>query len=273
LLVLELAELSGNVDPEQIEDIVGMINDMGIVVHEVAPDADTIVLSDNDVNTDEDAAEEAAQALATVDSDFGRTTDPVRMYMREMGTVELLTREGEIVIAKRIEDGIRQVMSALALYPGTIRTVLDAYKRVEDGDARLTDVITGFAADDDDIPPPVVQGQAPAKAEDGADDDSDDDAEEEVVDTGPDPEVAEKHFKSLRSLFEKYEKSAAKYGHDDDRSKKLYGQMTDELSELKLVPKLSESLISDVRSLVHSVRNHERVIMDICVTKARMPRK
>ena len=259
---------NGIVDPEQIEDIVSMINDMGIVVHEVAPDQDAIVLSESDVNTDEDAAEEAAQALATVDSDFGRTTDPVRMYMREMGTVELLTREGEIVIAKRIEDGLNQVMSALSLYPGTIRTIIDAYGRVEEGEVRLTDVIAGFAADDDDIPPPVVQGEAAADT--SSDDDSDDTAE---VDTGPDPEVAAEHFKKLKTLFTKYEKSAAKHGHSDKKTQKIYEQMREEVAELKLVPKLADVLIQNVRSLVHSVRNHERIIMDICVTKAKMPRK
>ena len=121
------------VDPEQIEDIVSMINDMGIVVHEVAPDADTIMLSDNNVSADDDAAEEAAQALATVDSDFGRTTDPVRMYMREMGTVELLTREGEIEIAKRIEDGLKQVHIALSRFPNTHTTLLNGYIQHQEG--------------------------------------------------------------------------------------------------------------------------------------------
>jgi RNA polymerase primary sigma factor len=263
---------NGIVDPEQIEDIVSMINDMGIVVHEVAPDSDAIVLSDSDVNTDEDAAEEAAQALATVDSDFGRTTDPVRMYMREMGTVELLTREGEIVIAKRIEDGLNQVMSALSLYPGTIRTVLEAYKGVEEGETRLTDVITGFAADDDDIPPPVVQGASVENAGKESDDD-DDESESADVDTGPDPEIAAEHFKKLNSLFAKYEKSVAKYSHSDKKTQKIYEQLREEFAELKLVPKLADTLINNVRDLVHSVRNHERVIMDICVTKAKMPRK
>ena len=257
---------NGIVDPEQIEDIVSMINDMGIVVHEVAPDKDSIVMAESDVNTDEDAAEEAAAALTAVDTDFGRTTDPVRMYMREMGTVELLTREGEIVIAKRIEDGINQVMYALCLYPGTLRTVLDAYGRVEAEEARLTDVITGFAADDDLIPPPVVQGQN-TQAE------KDKEEEEEVVDTGPDPELAAKLFKSLRSLFNKYEKAAEKYGHHDKRSQKFYEQMLVEIRELKLVPKLTEVLVVNMRSLVHTLRSHERIIMDICVNKARMPRK
>ncbi|MCK4586791.1 MAG: RNA polymerase sigma factor RpoD, partial [Gammaproteobacteria bacterium] len=260
---------NGIVDPEQIEDIVSMINDMGIQVHEVAPDKDSIVMAESEVNTDEDAAEEAAAALTAVDTDFGRTTDPVRMYMREMGTVELLTREGEIVIAKRIEDGINQVMHALALYPGSLRTVLDAYGLVENEGKRLTDVISGFAADDALIPPPVVQGQNGPKTKE----EKEKEEEEEEVDTGPDPELAAKLFKSLRSLYSKYEKAAAKHGHHDKRSQKHYEQMCMELREFKLVPKLCEILVRGVRDLVHNVRSHERVIMDICVNKARMPRK
>ena len=128
------------VDPEQIEDIIGMINDMGIQVYETAPDADALLLSNDAVTPDEDAAEEAAAALATVDSEFGRTTDPVRMYMREMGTVELLTREGEIEIAKRIEDGLAQVYSALASYPASSALLLDEYAKVESGEGRLAEV-------------------------------------------------------------------------------------------------------------------------------------
>ena len=132
------------VDPQQIEDIIAMINDMGILVHEVAPDADSLLLASTKHSADDDAAEEAAATLVTVDSEFGRTTDPVRMYMREMGTVELLTREGEIVIAKRIEDGLNQVIVALASYPESTATLLRAFERVEAGDMRLNDLISGF---------------------------------------------------------------------------------------------------------------------------------
>ncbi len=252
------------VDPDQIEDIVSMINDMGIAVHEVAPEADQIVLSENNVATDEDAAEEAAAALATVDSEFGRTTDPVRMYMREMGTVELLTREGEIVIAKRIEDGINQVMHALSFYPGTLQSVLDAYQRVEDGEARLTDLINGFVREGDDEPPkPPVTPQAKAA----------DDEEEEAVDTGPDPEEAKERFDELRKLFEKYQKLVAKHGRNDERVRKISQEMADKLGQIKLIPKVADRLINNLRSLVNRVRTHERVIMDICVSKAKMPRK
>ena len=268
------------VDPEQVEDIIGMINDMGIAVHEVAPDTDTMVLSESNVTTDEDAVEEAAAALATVDSDFGRTTDPVRMYMREMGTVELLTREGEIVIAKRIEDGINQVMTALAHYPGTLRSVLEAYQKVEDGESRISDVISGFA---DEEPPEAVAPPARDAVEtpsavadtdsDSDDEDGDDDDSTAAADQGPDPEVARERFDALRKLTTKYEKAAAKYGRHDERASKVFAEMVDGLGKLKLISKLSDELINNLRDLVNKVRNHERVIMDICVSKAKMPRK
>ena len=257
---------SGIVEADQIEDIISMINDMGIKVHEVAPDKDSIVLSEENESTDEDAAEEAAAALATVDGDFGRTTDPVRMYMREMGTVELLTREGEIVIAKRIEDGINQVMNALAHYPGSIRTVLDAYQRVADGESRLTDLIVGFVSEDDDIPVPP-----PGPKNTGADKKDGDDEEE--VDTGPDPEEAAERFGAVKKLFGRYWKSSEKHGRHDERSVAIYAEMIEELAQIRLINKFAEILIVNVRNVVHSVRTHERVIMDICVSKARMPRK
>ncbi len=262
---------SGIVETDQIEDIVRMINDMGIVVHEVAPDKDSIVLSEDSVSTDEDAAEEAAAALAKIDSDFGRTTDPVRMYMREMGTVELLTREGEIVIAKRIEDGINQVMNALSHYPGTICTVLDISEKVEAGETRLTDLLSGFVSEDDEIPVPSPAPAANKNDKASADNKSDD--EEEAVDTGPDPEEVKARFASIKKLFVRHNKMAGRYGRADKRCVKVYTQMVDELAEIRLVAKVSEMLISNVRKIVNSVRAHERVIMDICIDKARMPRK
>jgi len=172
------------VDTDQVEEIIATINDMGITVHEAAPDADTLILSDssNNVSTDEDAADEAAAALASVDGEFGRTTDPVRMYMREMGTVELLTREGEIEIAKRIEEGLGQVLTALSAFPGTVQSILDRYTKVAAEEARMNDLLVGFIDPNapDEIPTPAQQ-QANKE-------ESDDDDEEEVVDTGPDPE-------------------------------------------------------------------------------------
>ena len=178
------------VDPQQIEDIIGMINDMGILVHEVAPDTDSLLLASTKNTADDDAAEEAAANLVTVNSEFGRTTDPVRMYMREMGTVELLTREGEIVIAKRIEDGLNQVIRALAIFPETAATLLRGYERVEAGEMRLTDLITGFIdlnAEEPEIPAPQAPQAAQAAGENNSDT-NDDDEEEAPVDTGPDPE-------------------------------------------------------------------------------------
>ena len=132
------------VDPEQIEDIVNMINDMGINVHEKAPDADSVIMSDQAASDDDDDTVEAAAALASVDNEFGRTTDPVRMYMREMGTVELLTRQGEIEIAKRIEDGLNQVRHAMAMYPESIELLIKAFEPVAAGETRLVDILTGF---------------------------------------------------------------------------------------------------------------------------------
>ena len=159
------------VDPEQIEDIVAMINDMGIAVHESAPDADSLMINDAD-SVDEDAAEEAAAALASVDIEFGRTTDPVRMYMREMGTVELLTRAGEIEIAKRIEDGLNQMLSSLAMYPDTLATVLTIYDKVKPEEVKLTDIVSAFIDPNapDDIPTPA---EIAAQNEKNDDDDED----------------------------------------------------------------------------------------------------
>ena len=264
------------VDPAQIEDIVSMINDMGIVVHETAPDIESSVLSDTDVDTpDEVAAEEAAAALASVDSEFGRTTDPVRMYMREMGTVELLTREGEIEIAKRIEDGVNQVFTALSHYPGTIAVMLNAYDKIEKEELRLIDVITGFRSDEDDIivNPNVV---APNPGDDNnsatASADDDDDSDDSVEDTGPDPEEAKKRLDELKAFFVKYEKRVASKGRDK-KSLEILEQASESFCEFKLVPKFADALVKSLRNVINRVREHERAIMDICVTKAKMPRK
>src|SRR5262247_515556 len=187
------------VDPEQIEDIVNMINDMGITVYEKAPDAESLLLSDNAVSNDDDAADEAAAALATVDAEFGRTTDPVRMYMREMGTVELLTREGEIRIAKRIEEGLDQVRTALAYYPPTYEYLLAAWEPVKAGQGRITDLIVGFLDPNapDEIAQPhnmktVVRKEESESEDEEGEEGSED--EEETLDTGPDPEETARRF-------------------------------------------------------------------------------
>jgi len=264
------------VDPEQVEDIISTINDMGIEVHEVAPDAESLLMSDNAVSTDDDAAEEAAAALAALDSDFGRTTDPVRMYMREMGAVDLLTREGEIVIAKRIEEGVGQMLSALADYTNTIGRVLNVYEKVEAGEGRLTEIISGFVDPNEEeyvaappAPAPVVSDTAT-----DSDDDDDDDAEEEAVDTGPDPEEARERFVEIAALYDKVQKYIAKNGFQpNDKLKALRDDVAAKFLELKLVPKNIDVLVFNMRSLVDRIRQHEKVIMGICVTKAKMPRK
>ena len=256
----------GIVDPEQIEDIISMINDMGIAVHEVPPDADALLLMGSAVNADDDETEEAAAALATIDSEFGRTTDPVRMYMREMGTVDLLTREGEIRIAKRIEQGLNQALEALASYPPTILALLDEYKRVESGGAKLTDLLTGYIdpnAVEEEIPTPK---QATAAREDG-----DDDAEE--VDLGPDPEEAAARFKRMKNACRRLVTATNKHGRSSQQAGRIRKNLAGQFMELKLTPKLIDRLTLTLRGVVKRVRTNERTIMDMCVREAKMPRK
>ena len=261
------------VDPQQIEDIIGMINDMGILVHEVAPDSDSLLLASTKNSADEDAAEEAAANLVTVDSEFGRTTDPVRMYMREMGTVELLTREGEIVIAKRIEDGLNQVLQALASYPETAATLLRGYERVKSEEMRLTDLITGFIdpnAVEPEIPQPKQPQAADAEKKDG---DDADDEDEEPVDTGPDPEEAKQSFAKIGKIYNQLVSAYAKGGNNTARLKKLRDQLAYEISTLKLVPRIVDILTTNLRHAISRIRTNERNVMEICVTRAGMPRR
>src|SRR5262249_48379471 len=204
------------VDPEQIEDIVNMINDMGITVYEKAPDAESLLLSDSAVSNDEDAADEAAAALATVDAEFGRTTDPVRMYMREMGTVELLTREGEIRIAKRIEEGLDQVRSALVQFPPTCQLIFDTYDAIQRGETRLQDLITGFIDPNEQIADP--NARAAEQVEEESDPDSEDG--ETAVDTGPDPEEVAARLKKLKRLHKKYHETLIENGVKHAATKK-----------------------------------------------------
>ena len=254
------------VDPEQIEDIVAMINDMGIAVHEVAPDTETILETNDTV--DEDAAEEAAAALASVDSEFGRTTDPVRMYMREMGAVELLTRAGEIEIAKRIEDGLNQMLSSLAMYPNTVADLLDMYDRVDAGEMKLTDLMVTFIDPNapDNIPTPAEVAAANASS-------SDDDESEEVVDTGPDPEEAKQRFENIRKVHKKLVITTRKHGHADKKCEKIRDDLISQIMEIKLTPRTVDKLVTDMRHLVGRIRQHEKIIMKLCVEEAHMPRK
>ncbi|MCG6539540.1 RNA polymerase sigma factor RpoD [Pseudomonas sp. KSR10] len=266
-------------DPEQVEDIIRMINDMGINVFEVAPDADALLLAEAD--TDEAAAEEAAAALAAVETDIGRTTDPVRMYMREMGTVELLTREGEIEIAKRIEEGIREVMSAIAHFPGTVDSILADYERVTTEGGRLSDILSGYIDPDDDgaagpqqeVEPATPQTAAKPAADDKDDDEEDDsDSEEEEGDGGPDPEVARVRFGAVAEQLEAAKKALKKHGRGSQQATDALQELATLFMPIKLIPKQYDALVERVRSALGQVRAQERAIMQICVRDARMPR-
>jgi RNA polymerase primary sigma factor len=267
------------VDPEQIEDIVNMINDMGIPVYEKPPESEALLLTEP-VVADEEAAEEAAAALATVDAEFGRTTDPVRMYMREMGTVELLTREGEIRIAKRIEEGLDAVRTALSSYPMTFDFMLRQYEQVKAGQGRLVDIIVGFIDPNapDEIAAPVNPKLAAAAA--AAESESDDeeeggesDDEEEVLETGPDPEEAARRFTSIAKLYQQTLKALGEKGVKDPKTQKVRKKLAGEFMELKLSPKMFDALIVQLRDNVAEVRNLEKQIMTLCVRDAGMPRK
>jgi RNA polymerase primary sigma factor len=263
-------------DPEQVEDIIRMINDMGINVFEVAPDKDSLMLADAD--TDEAAAEEAAAALAAVETDIGRTTDPVRMYMREMGTVELLTREGEIEIAKRIEEGIREVMGAIAHFPGTVDSILGEYTRVTTEGGRLVEVLSGYIDPDDGIVPAEAAAPVPAKDGDAADDkddeeDGDDsDDEEEEGDGGPDPEEALRRFTAIGDALDLAKKALKKHGRGSKQGIAALKEMAELFMPIKLVPKQFDALVVRVRDALVRLRAQERAIMQLCVRDARMPR-
>ncbi len=258
------------VDPEQIEEIVNMINDMGITVYEKAPDAESLLLSDSAVSNDEDAADEAAAALATVDAEFGRTTDPVRMYMREMGTVELLTREGEIRIAKRIEEGLDQVRSALAQFPPTCTLLFDTHEQVARGEARLQDLITGFIDPNEQIADPNARAAAAAEQSSGDDDDPD---AEDAPETGPDPEEVAQRLKKLRRLHKRYVETLQENGTKHASTKKSLKSLTTEFMELKLAPKVFDQMVGQLREVVGQIRGQERLVMALCVRDAGMPRK
>ena len=265
-------------DPEQVEDIIRMINDMGINVFETAPDADALLLAEAD--TDEAAAEEAAAALAAVETDIGRTTDPVRMYMREMGTVELLTREGEIEIAKRIEEGIREVMSAIAHFPGTVDSILADYERVTNEGGRLSDILSGYIDPDDDgaAAPQEVEPQTPQSTSKPVDDDKDDEdeeeseSEEEEGDGGPDPEVARVRFGAVAEQLEKANKALKKHGRASQQATEELEALAILFMPIKLVPKQYDALVERVRDALNQIRTQERAIMQLCVRDARMPR-
>ncbi len=269
-------------DPDQVEDIIGMINDMGIQVVEVAPDADTLLMTDSDT-ADEAAAAEAAAALAAVESDASRTTDPVRMYMREMGTVELLTREGEIQIAKRIEEGLRDVMAALAYYPGTVQGILDSYDRItsEEEAGRLSDILTGYLDPDtdDNIPADsdaefeLPAAESKAKDEEEDEEEEDDSSSDDETESGPDPEVARIRFGELRDQLEKARAAIEKHGRASKQAQEELEALGRIFAPFKLNQRQFDTLVSDIRSTNDAIRGYERDIMRICTRDCKMPRK
>lgn len=249
-------------DPDQVEDIIRMINDMGISVTEEAPDAETLLMTEGD--SAQEADEEAVAALAAVESDAGRTTDPVRMYMREMGTVELLTRQGEIEIAKRIEEGLREVMAGLAAFPGSVDAILAAYDLTVEEESRLSDIFSGYIDPDDGVEVPSAAQQAEAASDD------DDDEEKE---RGPDPEEAKRRFNLLRSTFGTYKKAVEKEGRNGKTAAKAFKELADAFSPIKLSPRYYDMLVTNVRSSIDKIRKQERTIMQICTQRAKMPRR
>ena len=268
------------VDPEQIEDIMAVLKGVGIEVHDAAPDNDTIAdgAAPGTTGDDEAAAEEAVALLSAVDAEVGRTTDPVRMYMREMGTVELLTREGEIAIAKRIEEGLGQVQTALASFPLTIELLLEEYDQHLDGKRRLSEILAGFidleeAAD----AAQALADEAAANRDESEIDEEEDEAaatdEEEAGPTGPDPEEVKRRMELLRDYYGKFQKAAPKAASIDDKKiVKLRDQMAEEFLKLKLPSALIDGFVRKLREVVNDIRHHERVLMEIFVKQVKMPK-
>jgi RNA polymerase primary sigma factor len=265
-------------DPDQVEDIIQMIDDMGIKVYETAPDADQLLLIENSETTDELAAAEAAAALAAVENEAGRTTDPVRMYMREMGTVELLTRGGEIAIAKRIEEGIRELMAAMAYFPGTVEMVLDEFDLVEKEGKRLGDVLTGYLDTNEEVV--VEEVVASDDSSDAAVEEEEEEipaaaapaAEEEETVSGPDPELAKERFGELRTVLKSTERALKKHERTDPKAQEALEKLGEVFKYFKLSPKTFDPILANIRLMLNRIRRHEKNIMTLCVKSGKMPR-
>ena len=253
-------------DPEQVEDIIRMINDMGIAVSEIAPDAETLLMKEGD--SSQEADDDDVAALAAVESDAGRTTDPVRMYMREMGTVELLSREGEIIIAKRIEEGIREVMSALSAFPSSVEIILEAYTRITAEEGRLSDIFSGYIDPDSPDPVPPVIAPVVVNNSDGTTDD-----DEEEKERGPDPEEAKIRFAKIEDGLNSYYAALEKHGPHSLQAEKKQIELSLVFSPVKLSPRFYERLVSRVRDYISRIRAQERNIMRICTQRCKIPRK
>jgi RNA polymerase primary sigma factor len=267
-------------DPDQVEDIIQMIDDMGIKVYETAPDADQLLLIENSETTDELAAAEAAAALAAVENEAGRTTDPVRMYMREMGTVELLTRGGEIAIAKRIEEGLRELMAAMAYFPGTVEMVLGEFDLVEKEGKRLGDVLTGYLDTNEEV---VVEEPVAEESSDEAAVAEEEEeevagaaapaaAEEEETVSGPDPELAKERFGELRKVFKATERVLKKYERTEPKAQEALEKLGEVFKYFKLSPKTFDPILANIRLTLNRIRRHEKNIMTLSVKSGKMPR-
>ncbi|TXD97731.1 RNA polymerase sigma factor RpoD [Psychrobacter frigidicola] len=285
-------------ESDQIEDIVQMLTDVGIKIFESAPDADDILMNDES-SDDESAADEAAAVLAAVETDPGRTTDPVRMYMREMGTVDLLTREGEIAIAKRIEEGIRDVQHAMSYWPGTVQYVLDEYQKVQDGEKKLSDVITGFldpeteedkaaaivakevakeereAAREEKLKPPVIKPKVDPKAKADGDDEEEEEVEEEAEEEtgGIDPEEVRLRLEEIEGLFITAKQALLDFGRGSAQAVEAYEQLAVRFMMLKLNNRMSDQVMAIMHDVYDDVRKHERQIMRLVIRRGRMPRE
>ena len=265
-------------DSEQIDGIIGMINDMGIQVYEEAPDAEVLLMSDAPPPvTDDDAVEEAEQALATVDSEFGRTTDPVRMYMREMGTVDLLTRESEIEIARRIEDGLKHMVQAIAACPTTIAALLEMVDKVEKDELSVDDLVDGLIDSDigldDAITVEASEEEEPEVEEEEGDDE--DGAKAAAISAEALAKLKDEvlsRFAIVRAAHQKMTVILAERGSQDSEYQSLLAEILEELTAFRFSAKQVEGLCDQVRDMVETVRGHERKVLDFCVEKSGMPR-
>ena len=273
-------------ESEQIEDIIQMLNDVGIPVHDRAPESDDTMFEDTAEAADEVAEEEAAAVLASVENEPGRTTDPVRMYMREMGTVELLTREGEISIAKRIEEGIRDVLHSIAYWPNAVEVVLQEYKDYEAGERRLADLLSGYLDPESDEEIPEVLEEEVEIAEDKTDSKKstkdvklDDDEEEEAeteddseADSGPDPEIAKARFTELENAWLNTKTAIEKHGRDSEESEAALEALATVFMMFKFTPRLFDIISEMIRGTHDQIRGAEREVMRYAVRRGRMDR-
>ncbi len=253
-------------DPDQVDEIIGMINDLGLQVHETAPDADTLMLAESE-DSDDIALEQAAEALAAVENETGRTTDPVRMYMREMGTVDLLTREGEIEIAKRIEEGMRDLLNASVMYPKTVEYVLHYFQLVKDGEKKINDFLTGFLEEMEEVPS-AGPGSQRAKEEAEAAESSDEEGS-----SGPDMKEVQKRMTSLKRQFNKTAKVIDKKGRHSKEANAEFKKLGEIFQFLKFSPRMFEDIAAIARHGLNSIREKEKFIQNQLVKNARIPRK